>query len=127
MRRRTWYAIAFACVAIAGAACNSGALSPNGVCGGSIFLVIAGGKSSTFAVGDSVTIVAQQGVLGPGVGSSGCQIQNIPAASVTWTTSDTAVATVAADGTAHGLSAGNADVTATHGGRSASITLTIVP
>ena len=127
MRRRTWYAIAFACVAIAGAACNSGALSPNGVCGGSIFLVIAGGKSSTFAVGDSVTIVAQQGVLGPGVGSAGCQIQNIPPATVTWTTSDTAVVAVAGDGTAHGRSAGNADVTATHGGRSASIALTIVP
>lgn len=127
MRGRTWYALAVTCVAVAGAACNSGALSPNGVCGGSIFLVIAGGKSATFAVGDSVTLVAQQGVLGPGVGSSGCQIQNIPAASVSWTTSDSAVVSIAADGTAHGLSAGNADVTATHAGMSASLPLTIVP
>ena len=127
MRGRTWYAIVAACVAIAGTACNSGSLSPNSVCGGSIFLVIAGGKSSTFAVGDSVTLVAQQGVLGPGVGSSGCTIQNIPAASVSWETSDTAIVTVAADGTARGRSAGKAKVTATHGGRSASIALTIVP
>lgn len=127
MRGRTRYAIVAACVAIAGAACNSGSLSPNSVCGGSIFLVIAGGKPSTFAVGDSVTLVAQQGVLGPGVGGSGCTIQNIPAASVSWATSDTAIVTVAADGTARGRSAGKANVTATHGGRSASIALTIVP
>ena len=127
MRGRSWITIVAASVAIAVAACNSGSLSPNSVCGGSIFLVIAGGKSSTFAVGDSVTLVAQQGVLGPGVGSSGCTIQNIPAASVSWATSDTGVVSVAADGTARGRAAGTADVTATHGGRSASLTLTIVP
>ena len=127
MQGRIWYGIVAAFVAITGAACNSGSLSPSSVCGGSIFLVIAGGKSSTFAVGDSVTLVAQQGVLGPGVGSTGCRILNIPAASVSWTTSDTAVVRVAADGTARGLSAGKADVTATHGGLSATLTLTILP
>lgn len=127
MRGRSWFTIVAASMAIAVAACNSGSLSPNSVCGGSIFLVIAGGKSSTFAVGDSVTLIAQQGVLGPGVGSSGCTIQNIPAASVSWATSDTDVVSVAADGTARGRAAGTADVTATHGGRSASLTLTIVP
>lgn len=127
MRGRSWYAIVAVIVAIAGAACNSGSLSPNSVCGGSIFLVIAGGKSSSFAVGDSVTLIAQQGVLGPGVGSTGCRIQNIPSASVSWATSDTAVVSVAADGTARGRSAGKADVTATHGGQSASLTLTILP
>ncbi len=127
MRGRIWYAIVATCVALGGAACNSGALSPNSVCGGKIFLVIANGKSATFAVGDSVTLLAQQGVLGPGVGGSGCTIQNIPAASVAWATSDTAVVRVAADGTAHGLSAGHADVTATHGGLSATLTLTILP
>lgn len=126
MRGRIRYAIVAACVAIA-VACNSGALSPNSVCGGSIFLVIAGGKSSTFAVGDSVTLVAQQGVLGPGIGGSGCRIQNIPASSVSWGTSDTSVVRVGADGIAHGVSAGKADVTATHGGLSAALTLTIVP
>jgi hypothetical protein len=115
------------CAAVAGAACNSGSLSPNSVCGGSIFLVIADGKSSTFAVGDSVTLIAQHGVLGPGVGSTGCRIQNIPAASVSWTTSDTAIVRVAADGSARGLSAGKADVTATYGGLSATLTLTILP
>ena len=127
MPGRYWSAIVAACVAIAGAGCNSGALSPNSVCGGAIFLVVAGGKSSTFAVGDSVTLVAQQGILGPGVGSSGCRIQNIPPASVSWTTSDTAVVSIAADGTARGRSAGQAGVTATYGGLSASLTLTILP
>lgn len=126
MRGRIWYAMVAVCVALGGAACNSGAFSPNGVCGGKIFLVIANGRSATLAVGDSVTLVAQQGVLGPGIGGSGCTIQNIPAASVAWGSSDTTVATVAADGTAHGLSAGTADVTATHGGLSATLTLTIL-
>lgn len=127
MRSRRWFAIVATSVAIAGAACNSGSLSPNSVCGGSIFLVIAGGKSSTFAVGDSITLIAQQAVLGPGVGSSGCTIQNIPSASVSWVTNDTGVVSVAANGTARGRAAGTADVTATHSGRSASITLTVVP
>jgi hypothetical protein len=118
--------MAVACVAIVGAACNS-ALSPRSVCGGSIFLVVANGKSSTIAVGDSVTLIAQQGVLGPGIGGSGCTIQNIPSSSVGWTTSDTTVLTVGPTGIARGIGAGKADVTAAHGSLNAKLGLTVVP
>ncbi|HEY7895421.1 MAG TPA: hypothetical protein VIC24_11025 [Gemmatimonadaceae bacterium] len=125
MRVRSWYALAAASIAIVGAACNS-SLSPNSVCGGSIFLVVANGKSSTLAVGDSVTLLAQQGVLGPGVGSAGCMIQNIPSSSVAWGTSDSTVVIVGSGGTAHAVAAGTADVTATHGGLNARLALKVV-
>ncbi len=124
MRIRSVCAVAVACIAIVVAACNS---SLNSVCGGSIFLVVANGKPATLAVGDSVTLVAQQGVLGPGIGGSGCMIQNIPSSSVAWTTSDSTVLTVGPDGTAHAVAAGSADVTATHGGLNAKLALTVVP
>jgi len=126
MRIRSWHAMLIACAATLGVACNS-ALSSNSVCGGSIFLVVANGKSSTIAVGDSLQLVAQQGVLGPGVGGSGCTIQNIPANSVAWSTSDTTVATVGPDGSAHGIAAGSADVTAARGGLDATLKVTVVP
>ncbi|HKV51072.1 MAG TPA: Ig-like domain-containing protein [Gemmatimonadaceae bacterium] len=124
MRIRSWYALA-ACIAVVGAACTS-ALSPNSVCGGSIFLVVANGRASTLSVGDSLTLVAQQGVLGPGIGGSGCMIQNIPSSSVSWSTSDSSVVTVGPAGTAHALAPGTADVTATHGGLNASLALKVV-
>lgn len=125
MRIRSWYAVAVASLAFIGAACNS-ALSPNNVCGGSLFLVVANGRSSTLAIGDSLALVAQQGVLGPGIGGSGCMIQNIPSSSVTWGTSDSTVITVGPAGTAHAVAAGIADVTATHGGLNASLALSVV-
>lgn len=126
MQVRSWYAMAVACVAIAGAACNS-SLSPHSVCGGSIFLVVANGRSSTLAVGDSVVLVAQQGVLGPGLGGSGCTIQNVPSSSVTWGTTDSTVLTVGPSGTAHAIAAGTADVTAVKGGLNTKLALTVVP
>jgi len=126
MRGRAWWSAAVLCAGIAAAACNSGAFSPNSVCGGKIFLVIANGKSATLAVGDAVTLVAQQGVLGPGVGGSGCTIQNLPAASVAWGTSDSTIVTVSADGTAHALAPGQANVSASKGGLTATLTLTVV-
>ena len=126
MRYRTVLSIAAMGAAIASAACNSGALSPNSVCGGKIFLVIANGKSSTLTVGQDVTLIAQQGVLGPGVGSTGCVIQNIPAASVTWGTTDSTIVSIATDGTAHALAPGKADVSAAKGGLSATLSVTVV-
>lgn len=125
MRIRGWHALVVACIATIGVACNS-ALSPNSVCGGSIFLVVANGKSSTLAVGDSLTLLAQQGVLGPGIGGSGCMIQNLPSSSVGWSSSDTTVLTVGPEGTAHAIGAGTADVTATHGGLNAKLALIVV-
>lgn len=45
--------------------------------------------------------------------------------SVTWTSSDTAVATVAADGAVRGIKSGIAKITATADGKSASVTVTV--
>ena len=51
--------------------------------------------------------------------------ENATNKTATWTSSKTDIATVAADGTVSGISAGTADITATVEGKSATVTLTV--
>lgn len=104
----------------------------------------ADGKSASVTVtvtkgGDPVVTVEKVSISGTGVSGNRATINvgtglnltatvtpsNATDRTVTWKSSNTAVATVNANGSVRGIAAGNAVITATAGGKSASIVVTV--
>lgn len=122
MRTRT-VGLSLAAIAAFATACNNDFTS-GGLCGNVLFVSLASGQSGTVPVGDSVTLVAQRGVA---TGATTCTIRNLPPSMVAWSSSDSTVAVVQSTGTVLGVAPGTATVTASQGGQSGSLVLTVVP
>ncbi|HEY7876957.1 MAG TPA: hypothetical protein VIC55_01955 [Gemmatimonadaceae bacterium] len=123
MRTRTfWLSLLIGAAGIG--ACNSDFTSGN-ICGNVLFLNLAQGESGTIPVGGVVTLQAQRGVATAGPGGAVCTIRNLPSTTVQWISSDTTVLVVQTDGTAHGIAPGTAAVTASQGGQTATLMLTV--